>query len=234
MWLWTDLMSFSGAPLDRHELEMDRQEMLADDVEAGGRQQMVDVGDAAGERILDRDHGELGLALLDRGEAVLEGRAGHGLVVGIDLLAGEVGVGSGLALEHDLLETRHGFGVAGWLLSREALAGAERKGEGDQPAFGGEHRPRPGEVGGRVDAERHGVDDRDVDPHAGFERPELLELLAHLERRGRQADVAGKRRAAIGVEADVVVERPVAPRRGGAGEIEGAEPAVADRACRRP
>ena len=72
-------------------------------------QQMVDVGDAAGDRVLDRDHGEVGLAVLDRGEAVLEGRAGHRLVVGIDLAAGEVGIGAGLALEHDLLETRHGF-----------------------------------------------------------------------------------------------------------------------------
>jgi hypothetical protein len=32
----------------------DRQEELADDVEARGRQQMMDVGDAAGDRILDR------------------------------------------------------------------------------------------------------------------------------------------------------------------------------------
>ena len=55
----------------------------------------------------------VGLPLLDRGEAVLEGRAGHGLVVGIDLLAGEVGIGSGLALEHDLLETGHGPGSRG-------------------------------------------------------------------------------------------------------------------------
>ena len=60
MWLWTLLMSFSVAPLTRHQLEMDRQEMLADDVQAASRQQVVDVGDAAGERILDRDHGEVG------------------------------------------------------------------------------------------------------------------------------------------------------------------------------
>ena len=41
---------------------MHRQEVLADDVEVGVRQQVVDVGDAAGERVLDRDHAEIGLA----------------------------------------------------------------------------------------------------------------------------------------------------------------------------
>ena len=39
----------------------------------------------------------------------------------------------------------------------------------------------------RIDAEGHGVDERDVDPHAGFQRPQLLELLAQLEWRGRKA-----------------------------------------------
>ena len=38
------------------------------------RQQVVDVGDAAGDRVLDRDHAELGLARRDRREGVLEGR----------------------------------------------------------------------------------------------------------------------------------------------------------------
>ena len=66
------------------------------------------------------------------------------------------------------------------------------------------------EVGGRVDAERDRVDDRHVDAHAGLERAELLELLALLERRRRQGDIALERRAAIGVEADVMIERPVA------------------------
>ncbi len=42
------------------------------------------------------------------------------------------------------------------------------------------------EVGRGVDAARHGVDDGDVDPHAGLQRPKLLELLLLLQRRGRQ------------------------------------------------
>ena len=58
----------------RHQLMMDRQETFADDEQAGLRQQMMDVGDAAGDRILDRDHAEIGLARGDRGQRVLEGR----------------------------------------------------------------------------------------------------------------------------------------------------------------
>src|ERR1700751_2592446 len=38
-------------PARRHQLALDRQEPLADDVEAGGRQQMMDIGEAAGERV---------------------------------------------------------------------------------------------------------------------------------------------------------------------------------------
>ena len=86
----------------------------------------------------------------------------------------------------------------------------------------------------RVDAERHGVDERHVDAHAGLERAQLLEPLALLQRRGRQRDEALERRAAIGVEADVVIERAVAVRRGGAGEIERAQPAAARPASRPP
>src|SRR3954451_9555358 len=40
------------------------------------------------------------------------------------------------------------------------------------------------EIGRRVDAARHGVDNGDVDPHAGLERPQLLELFLPLQGRG--------------------------------------------------
>ena len=46
----------------RHQLVADRQEVLADDVQPRRRHQVMDVGDAAGHRILDRDHAEIGLA----------------------------------------------------------------------------------------------------------------------------------------------------------------------------
>ena len=46
----------------RHQLVMDRQEPFADDEQAGLRQQMMDIGDAAGDRVFDRDHAEVGFA----------------------------------------------------------------------------------------------------------------------------------------------------------------------------
>src|ERR1700682_103859 len=61
------------------------------------------------------------------------------------------------------------------------------------------------EIGRRIDAAGHRVDDGDVDPHAGLQRPELLEFFLQLQRRGRQPHEALQRRAAIGVEADVMV-----------------------------
>ena len=90
----------------RHQLMADRQEPFADDEQAGLRQQMMDVGDAAGDRILDRDHAEIGLARGDRGQRVLEGRAGQRLGVGIGFGDGDMGIRAGLALECDF----HGFG----------------------------------------------------------------------------------------------------------------------------
>ena len=97
-----------------------------------------------------------------------------------------------------------------------------------------EHGARPLQILRRVDAERHLVDERHVDPHAGFQRPQLLQLLALLKRARRQRDEALQRRAAIGIDAAVMIERPLAPGRGGAGEIERAEPPRRDRRCRPP
>src|SRR6266404_5736735 len=67
------------------------------------------------------------------------------------------------------------------------------------------------EIGRRIDAARHRVDDADVDPHAGLERPELLEFLLLLQRRRGQRNEALQRLTAIGIKADMMVARPVAP-----------------------
>ncbi len=72
--------------LQRHELEADRQEVLADDVEAGLRQQVVDVGDAAGERVLDRDHRIAGFTRFHGGDRILERRTRQRLELGIHLV----------------------------------------------------------------------------------------------------------------------------------------------------
>ncbi len=63
---------------------------------------MMDVGDAAGDRILDRDHAEIDVAGAERGEAILEGRAGHRLVIRIGFAAGEMRIRPRFALENDL------------------------------------------------------------------------------------------------------------------------------------
>jgi len=89
---------------EAHELEVDRQEVLTDDVEARLRQQMVDVGHASGERVLDRNHGVARLARLNGGNGVLEGRAGQGLEAWEDLVAGEMRIGARLALVRDPLQ----------------------------------------------------------------------------------------------------------------------------------
>ena len=86
----------------REELMMDAQEVLADDVEIGGRHQIMNVGDAAGDRIVDGDHGEHGFAILHRREGVLEGAAGERLMIGIGFQAGNMRVGPRLALIGDL------------------------------------------------------------------------------------------------------------------------------------
>ena len=80
---------------------MDRQEMLADDLEAAARQQMVDIGDPAVAGILDRDHRPLGAAFAHRGECILERDAGQGRHAGKHLAAGEVGIGPERALKGD-------------------------------------------------------------------------------------------------------------------------------------
>src|SRR5450759_2857875 len=89
------------------------------------------------------------------------------------------------------------------------------------------------EIGGGVDAAGHRVHDGDVDPHPGLERSELLEFFLLLQRRGGQRNEALQRRTAIGIKADMMVARPLAPRDGGAGKIKRAQPPCADRRADR-
>src|SRR5262249_33309849 len=88
---------------------------------------------------------------------------------------------------------------------------------------------RPFEIRGRVDAERHAVDDGRIEAHAGLERAQLLEFLALFERGRGQRHETGERRAAKGIKADVMIERPLAGRRRRAGEIKRAQPPRSNR-----
>ena len=84
---------------------MDRKKSLSDDMQPRSGQKRMDVRDAAGDRVLDRDHAEIGRAVLQGGEGVLEGRAGHWRQVRIIVDAGDMRIGPRLALVGD--QTRH-------------------------------------------------------------------------------------------------------------------------------
>ncbi len=89
-----------------HERDAHADEGLAHDVQAGGREQPVDVGDAAVGGVLHRQHGEVGAAVADGGDAGLEGGAGQGGELGMGPCAGLVGVGAELSLECDAAHWR--------------------------------------------------------------------------------------------------------------------------------
>jgi hypothetical protein len=57
---------------------MDRHEIFADDVQLRFGQQVMDVGDPAGDGVLDRDHRQIRFALSKRVERILEGGARQG------------------------------------------------------------------------------------------------------------------------------------------------------------
>jgi len=83
----------------RHQLMLNGQEIFGDDMQAGFRHQVMDVGDAAGHRIVDRDHGERGAPGAHRSEGILKRRTRQRLIATIRLVAGDVRVGARLALE---------------------------------------------------------------------------------------------------------------------------------------
>src|SRR6476646_10957633 len=89
----------------------DALEMFANNEQPRIGQQMMDVGDPAGDRVLDRDHGEPCLAALHRGKCVLEGGASKRLHLRKSVAAGKVRVGAWLALIGDFLRARCSHGV---------------------------------------------------------------------------------------------------------------------------
>src|SRR5579883_3450208 len=85
----------------RDQAMLDPLEVLGDDLELGVRQEAVQVGDPARDRILDWDDGKLRLAGLDRAHGGIEGWAGQRGHVGKGRVAGHVRVGARLALVGD-------------------------------------------------------------------------------------------------------------------------------------
>jgi hypothetical protein len=95
------LQVFQPNPRVGHQLEVDRLEPFADDLQARGGQEVVHVGDPPRDGVLHRDHAELAAAGLHRFERLLEGGAGDRLQLGKGRGAGLVAVGAQLALEGD-------------------------------------------------------------------------------------------------------------------------------------
>ena len=100
-------MHFGGfgdaAARQPEQVEADPQVVLADNVQIGLGEQDVDIGNAAGNGILDRNHCQLGLAVFHHGEGIFEAGARNGFHLGETLHAGHVRVGAGLALVGNLL-----------------------------------------------------------------------------------------------------------------------------------
>ncbi len=86
----------------RHQVKADRLEPLADDLQAGRRQQMVHVGHAACDRVLHGNHCQVAGAGLHRLEDVLEARVGNRCVVWKIGSACFIAVRAEFALEADL------------------------------------------------------------------------------------------------------------------------------------
>ncbi len=156
----------------------DAQEMFADDVEPGIGQKVMDVGDAAHQRIFHRDDRQIGLALAHRRHGMFEGGLRNRHRMRQRLARREIGVGTGLALEGD---------------ASRALGGGTRHDEirgktinstiNNSTMFvAGDDGPRLFEIGRSIDAERHAVHARHGDGHARFKGAQLLQLLALLQR----------------------------------------------------
>ena len=73
-------------------------------------------------------------------------------------------------------------------------------------AAGLEERARALEIGRSIDTEGNHVNEGHVDAHPRLQRAQLLQLLALLEPARRQLDEARQSGAAIGIDADVVID----------------------------
>ena len=177
-WLSTSLDRLQRGAGHAQELVVHAHELLADDVQAAARQQVVDVGDAAGDRVVDRDHGVARLALAHGGEGVLERVAGQGVELG-EGLRGRRG-----ASRRRARPGRRWCAAGRWRSAVGAHAPASRM----RRAFSrsaGVSTPN-----GTASTSAH------ADAHAVLQRAQLLQPLALLERARRQGGEALQRVAA--------------------------------------
>ena len=87
--------------LGRQEAMIHPLEVFADDMQIRIRQQVVNIGDPARDRIFDRYHRQFGRAVVHSLKHVFKTRARQRLHLGIRSSAGHVRIGAGEALEGD-------------------------------------------------------------------------------------------------------------------------------------
>ena len=144
------------------------------------------------QRILHRNDAQIGFAVAHRFDGVFECRARHGHRMRQRFARGEIGIGAGLALEGDALGARDQrlMLMTASLLIRQRQAARFCK------------------IGGSIDTQRHAVHARHRDGHAGFERAQLFELFALLQRQTAAAQRNAASAARVkGIDADVVKQR---------------------------
>ena len=160
----------------------------------------MDVGDPAGDRVLDRDHAEFGRSVLYGREGVLEGRAWQRRQVGIIVDAGDMRIGPGFTLIGDRKRFVHArFPGASMMRARSRSSGASTP---------------SGAVSTRAISTR--IPASSARNCSSFSRRSSGE--------GGSGDKSPERLAAIGVETDVVQKPALAPWRAGAGEVERPQP----------
>ena len=167
--------------LRRQQLMPHRHEMLGDDMQPRVGHEVMNIGDAASDRVFDRDHAEAGFAAADRGKGIFKGRARHRLIIRIDFARREVRIRSALSLENDLLGGGHDR--SGTHADRPSQRALSRDPVGpdvcaSSPWRCREDRARTIQVFGGVDAQRHAVDEGHIDAHSRLEGAQLLELFA--------------------------------------------------------
>ena len=93
--------------LHTQKLQMDRQEVFAEDIETGLRQQMMDVRDTAVQRIFYGNDANIGLAAAHRIDGIFKRRLRYGVAVRQRLACGLVAERTQLALERHRLRARN-------------------------------------------------------------------------------------------------------------------------------
>ncbi len=167
----------------RQKLVRNALEVFADDLQAGVRQEMMDVRHAPRDRVLDGDHCAARITPMHGIQRVFKGCAAHGFHVGKLVAAGDMRVGPRFALVGDLHRgaargrfRQSGVGrrvmallhVGFHLLRSSALGALGRL--GGVMLRRGEQRSCARQVVRRVNAQRHAVNEAHTNAHAGFER----------------------------------------------------------------